>query len=108
MKVLEERRADIAQATRSLSDAIGRMSLIRDAVNAKLETVRPGDPLERVALKINLVVNHLVDAGGDLPNEFWGVLLNESHVGGEEVRARLLGDNAQREFKAAMSLGVPA
>jgi len=98
MRVLKERRKDIAQAVQSLSDAIGRMSLIAQAARAEIEHLPPGHADEKVALRLNRVVRHLVDAGGDLPNELWAILLDERHVGAAEV---------QEAFGRAVA-GVPA
>lgn len=88
-RILNERKSDVAAAMRGLCDAVGKLSLVRDALIESMKQTPHGDPEELLALKLNRVVNKLTDSAASVPDELWVIMLGDKEVGGHEVHKRV-------------------
>jgi len=86
--LLADRSGDIAAGVAALSDALGHLSLARDAAQKRLAPLPPGHKDEMMALKLTLAVGHLTAAAAALPNEMWALMLSRDIPGvGSALRA---------------------
>ena len=78
---------NIVKAMHGICDAIGAMAKVRDALDARYATTMTKE--DRILLlAATKVCTHLVEAGADVPNEFWGIMLRAG-IGADELKTRL-------------------
>lgn len=107
--ILRERAEDVAAAMRGLSDALGRLALVRDDLDERLKSLPPGHDSESLSIKLHCACNHITQAVADLPNECWAIMLDRNGVGVEEVRTAFAEPAARRpEVFGPVPLEVPA
>jgi hypothetical protein len=84
-RIAQKNEAEIIKAMHGLCDAIGALAKVRDALERD-ETMNRDT--QSILLATTKVCTHLVEAGADVPNEFWTIMVTNS-VGAEEIQIRL-------------------
>jgi len=88
-RLLEDRKEEIAQAMRGLCDAVGRLSLVRDELVEKLETLPPDAAQDRMILGMHRTCEQLTAAAASVPQDCWDIMLNGITVGDHELKQRV-------------------
>jgi len=91
LRILHERREDVAAAMRGLTVALGGLSLVRNNLDEQVRGLPPESVEQRIAVKLHCACNHLSQAVADLPTEFWAIMLEAPMVGGHELQDALNG-----------------